>query len=194
MCTVYKSQLAFPVELATIFRFRTPCILQIMNVLLQPRGIPSFYLKFLIDLERGLNVYSRSSMRRLCSITIIAAMMCSLVSPALAATCPHAKQVMMCHRERAGAQPEHHCDMMMDEQTEPAASDSTGAAVTGSQTQQNCPMDCCAPGQRTNAIVISAAPPLTLTPVAERSSFFVPVTFTSTGFSSHTDRGPPSIF
>jgi hypothetical protein len=133
-------------------------------------------------------------MRRLFSITAIAALMLQLVSPLLAA-CPHAKQMQACRRmQQPQAQPgQHHCDSMMHEhQTEPSAPNSQQPSVNSADSPANCPMDCCGASVVTNAAVVAASTSLPSLVVTDRSCGFVPVTFTRNGFSSHTDRGPPA--
>jgi len=134
-------------------------------------------------------------MRRFLSITTIAALMSSLVSPLLAAACPHSQQTMACHRPPATqAQQKHHCDMMMHQHhaDEAAPAESSAPAVKGVPSPDNCPMDCCAPRHVTNASAIASASSLPPLAVTQQVFQFVPVVFARTGFSSHTDRGPPT--
>jgi hypothetical protein len=131
-------------------------------------------------------------MRRFFSITTIAVLMSSMVSPLLAAACPHSRQPMACHRTQAAQ--ERHCDMMMHQHhaDEAAPAESSAPAVKGVQSPENCPMDCCAPRHVTSASAMAAAssvPPLAVT---QQVFQFVPAVFARTGFSSHTDRGPPT--
>ena len=75
---------------------------------------------------------------------------------------------------------------------EDAASEAELATVQGGESSESCPMDCCIPGHPKNAITAVVAPELPSLAVIERVSYAVPVVFTRHGFSSHTDRGPPS--
>jgi hypothetical protein len=134
-------------------------------------------------------------MRRFFSITTIAALMFSLVSPLLAAACPHSQQAMACHRPPATqAQQEHHCDMMAHQHQaeEGAPENSSSPAVKGVQSPESCPMNCCVAGHPTNAIAIAAETSVAPLAVIQQVFQFVPVVFARTGFSSHTDRGPPT--
>jgi hypothetical protein len=129
-------------------------------------------------------------MRRFLSIATIATLMFSLVSPLLAAACPHSQQAMACHRP-AAMQP-HHCDMTAHQAEEGAPEDSSAPAVKGVQSPESCPMNCCVAGHPTSAIAIAAGSVPPLPAVTEQTLRFVPVVFARTGFSSHTDRGPPT--
>ncbi len=82
-----------------------------------------------------------------------------------------------------------HC-AAMHEQMEPQAASTDGDSINSRE--ESCPMDCCAQRSLPNATAIgsfSLIPPLAVT---DAEIHFVPVTFTSAGFSSHTDRGPPT--
>jgi hypothetical protein len=128
-------------------------------------------------------------MRRFFSITTIVALMSSSVLPLLAASCPHVKHVMACHRTEVQT---HHCHGAAAE-SEPASERQTnGSAFDGGQASNNCPMDCCAPGQRTSAIAVPVLSLLSPLAVTEQHLPVARVVFTATGFSSHTDRGPPT--
>jgi hypothetical protein len=130
-------------------------------------------------------------MRRFFSISAIAALTFQLVSPLLAAACPHAKQMPACHR--AQQQEHHHCDAMMHEHSvEPAAPESETPSVKAVDSPANCPMDCCGASVVTNAAAVAADTSLPSLAATEQICGFVPVTFATPGFSSHTDRGPPA--
>ena len=77
---------------------------------------------------------------------------------------------------------DHHADAQKQEEI-PVMADNPGA---------NCPMDCCIPGHPTNAVNVVVASDLPPLAVIEYRLQFVPLVFVRTGFSSHTDRGPPS--
>src|SRR5215467_11601008 len=132
-------------------------------------------------------------MRRLLSITTICVLLASPALPLLAASCPHArmKTAMACHR--TGHAQAHHCGMMQDDSSD-AAEPSSGTApvLNSAAASQDCPMDCCSAGQRTSAA--AAATTFVVSPFspAGLSLPFSPTVFTTPGFSSHTDRGPPT--
>jgi len=131
-------------------------------------------------------------MRRLFSITTILALMSSLASPLLAA-CDHSGQPMACHRS---AKQKSHCGMMAGHHhdssaAESSASQSQAPAVAGLESSGSCPMDCCIPGHPTSASTIAAIPSVPPLVLIERTSRVITLVFTRTGFSSHTDRGPP---
>jgi hypothetical protein len=127
-------------------------------------------------------------MRRILSIATILALMSSSALPLLAASCPHVKQVMSCHR--AAPMPAHHCGKMHEGDSEESGSGEP--SMEGIQGSRDCPMDCCAPSQRTNAVATATVLLVSPQPLTEPCLPFVPVVFTRTGFSSHTDRGPPT--
>jgi hypothetical protein len=132
-------------------------------------------------------------MRRLVSITAVLALMSSLVSPLLAASCQHGQQMAACHRVQEQKPQKPHCAMMHHhEAAEEAAPAADGPAVRGLLSSQNCPMDCCQIGDRTNAVVLLVIPSLRQPAIIDQTLSVVSVVFSSTGFSSHTDRGPPA--
>jgi hypothetical protein len=127
-------------------------------------------------------------MRRVFSITTIAALIYSAASPLLAAAYPHSQPAMACHRAKA----QHaQCPMMHHHQSEEASGTSDLAEIHGVPSPANCPMDCCAPS---HAQSIAAAAAMTMSPslvVLDQRMLWSPIVFTRSGFSSHTDRGPP---
>jgi hypothetical protein len=127
-------------------------------------------------------------MRRIFSITTIAALICSAASPLLAAACPHCQPAMACHRAKA----QHpQCPMMHHHQSEEASGTSDLAEIQGAPSPANCPMDCCTSGHPQG---IAAAAAMTMSPslvMLDQSMLWSPIVFTHSGFSSHTDRGPP---
>jgi hypothetical protein len=186
--------LAFRAAAPRFYHFRTARIFRASKIL--PRWIPASSFIWLIRL-----IYSKSRayitsllMRRFFSITTIATLMFSMVSPLLAAACPHSPQLMACHRPPAALAQQHHCDTMMQEHhaEEAAPAESSAPAVKGVQSPENCLMDCCAPRHVTSASAIAAASSLPPLVVTQQVFQFVPVVFARTGFSSHTDRGPPT--
>jgi hypothetical protein len=137
-----------------------------------------------------------SLMRRLVSITAIVALMSTLVSPLLAATCEHGTQAVVCHRVHGQKPQKPHCEGMKhedatDEEMAPSPS-SSGPVAQAAPSSQDCPMDCCTVGTRTNAVALSVIPSLPKPIAADRNASIVQVVFSRSGFSSHTDRGPPS--
>jgi hypothetical protein len=127
-------------------------------------------------------------MRGLSSITAIVAVVFSALTPLLAAACPDVRQAPACHRVQAQ---KPHCEMMHDHHADPAALPDEIPVMAGSPAP-SCPMDCCIPGHPTNAVTVAAASDLPPLVVAEYKLQFVPIAFVRAGFSSHTDRGPPS--
>lgn len=125
--------------------------------------------------------------RRICSISIIVALMCSLLPAEAAIACHRSSAPKMCHRAPIVA---HHCEMMQEQEQEPANEGDT-SNITAFEQDQKCPMNCCLHWKsgnsavpvfhRTNAVELSA----------EYTSEFLQPVFSRTGFSSHTDRGPP---
>ena len=93
----------------------------------------------------------------------------------------------MCHRGHA-QHSRHHCDTMMNDADETAAPNS---GQTVSDLPAKCPMQCCM--QATASKVAAAVKSNTgFQPVrAPERIEFPAILFTSNGFSSHTDRGPP---
>ncbi len=129
-------------------------------------------------------------MRRLISISTAVALIFSLVSPLLAQTCMKSGEHASCHRVTQ-ATPHHHCDGMPghhheDEMVAPDQGDYMSGVAS------NCPMNCCLAAQAGKQVAvvnhIVAAPQLVFSAKLQLTS----VVFAATGFSSHTDRGPPS--
>jgi hypothetical protein len=98
--------------------------------------------------------------------------------------------VPACHRLKQ-TQAAHHCNEMMRERKS-VTTGTEAPTIKATPSQQNCPMACCGDRLITNAVVAASAPIPQLV-VTDKSRNLVPVTFTSAGFSSHTDRGPPSL-
>jgi hypothetical protein len=144
-----------------------------------------------------MEVYSQQlSMQRICSILAVIAILCPFASPlwAGAATMPYGAS---CHRmpmEAAGTQAmghEHHCHEMAEEQA--AATEGTGTLVASAATSEKCPMNCCLQSAPPTAAPLPPASVLPLLHATEPHLHSGFVIFSSPGFSSHTDRGPPSI-
>jgi len=131
-------------------------------------------------------------MRRFLSITVVAALLSSMVSPVMAAACAGTGKAVSCH---AVAMAADHCDRPMHHHHHDhgAAPPASKTAFSAGEDQAKCPMDCCMAGHLRNGAAVSAnsfLPPLA---VSDREIHFAPVTFTIAGFSSHTDRGPPRV-
>lgn len=124
-------------------------------------------------------------MRRILAITSIAALILSMAAPVWATACTAMDKVQMCHRTVAQ---HHHCDTMMEPQDETVVPQSEAAFK---DLPGKCPMQCCMQAQAGNGTVLPAAVLLFTLLVSEYRIDFPGITFTSTGFSSHTDRGPP---
>lgn len=134
-------------------------------------------------------------MRRLFSISAIMALLLTQASPlVLAATCEHGRQMAACHGTREQtAQQKPHCEMMRHhEAAEETSLPSERPVAYGTPLSQDCPMNCCQLGDRTNAIALTVSASLPQPMVADRSQSFASAVFSRIGFSSHTDRGPPS--
>jgi hypothetical protein len=130
-------------------------------------------------------------MRRLISISTAAALLFSLVSPLLAQTCMKNMVHASCHRLSQSAS-HHHCDGMTehhheDEMPVPIQSDSINASPS------NCPMNCCLSARA--GVQAAVATQMLIAPQLASSAELPPVkvVFVASGFSSHTDRGPPSL-
>lgn len=135
-------------------------------------------------------------MRRVLAITVITALICSTGMPVWASACEAMHKTSFCHRvpgntTASKSAPKHHCDSMVmeDEQDATPALDSE-TFVKGSS--HECPMHCCEQAQaRASSAVASAT--LIDGLVSSEDPIYVPaVPFSTPGFSSHTDRGPPA--
>lgn len=127
-------------------------------------------------------------MRRFLSISVVAALLSSMLSPMMAAACSGTAKAASCHAMAAA----DHCDRPMHQHHHHGmAAPESKTALSAADDEAKCPMDCCMAGHPRNGAAISAnsfLPPLA---VSDREIHFAPVTFTIAGFSSHTDRGPP---
>jgi hypothetical protein len=123
-------------------------------------------------------------MRRLFSISLIAVLLWSVLSPASAAVHHMTGTRETCH----GTRTVHHCEAMEQDDQD----DSSPVLLVSSNTPK-CPMDCCTQSWQNSGIAVTAAFVLPVGAVADR---IIPITssvFTHNGFSSHTDRGPPGV-
>jgi hypothetical protein len=103
---------------------------------------------------------------------------------------------MSCHRaplQAPGASPArspHHChdmDAMMAQDRD------AGPVVAGYSDSDKCPMNCCVQAVPPTVAALPAASFIPQLHVIKTSIHALVVTFSSAGFSSHTDRGPPSL-
>ena len=133
-------------------------------------------------------------MRRLVALSAIALLLLTLNSPLLAASCEHGKTMPACHRVREQNSQKPHCEMMHhhDSAEETDATPANRPVIRSAPSSQNCPMNCCQLGDRTNAVALAITPSLPQPAVTEQCPSIVSIVFSSTGFSSHTDRGPPT--
>lgn len=129
-------------------------------------------------------------MRRFLAITAIAALILSTGLPVWATACTamnHGKdKTPMCHRTAA----HHHCETMTEQQGEAAATDPD---MVFSGRSEECPMQCCMQAQAGHGTAVLAVSFLPELVVSDYQSDAPIVVFVSSGFSSHTDRGPPAL-
>jgi len=132
-------------------------------------------------------------MRRSLSITVILAMVSTMLSPIMAAACTGTGKAVSCHAVAVD-----HCDRPMHQHhhhgaaaPEYMAAPKSKAAFSAAPDDAKCPMDCCTPGHLRSGATISTHPDLPPPAVSDLKVQFVAVVFTVAGFSSHTDRGPP---
>lgn len=122
-------------------------------------------------------------MRRIFSISVIAALVCSWFSPLWAATCETGKHAGrehgMVHCEMMGHH--HHVAGMTMESTETALSSGVS----------KCPMDCCSQIYSPHGTAPARGFTAPLQFVNHGEFQFATAIFAHPGFSSHTDRGPP---
>lgn len=137
------------------------------------------------------------NMRRLCSILALFAVLCPVASPLWAAVI-HPAQPASCHRMpmattegEPAARPAHHCHDMDGNEQVPTAE--TNPAVMNASSSEKCPMNCCLQAAPPTVAALPADSFLLFLVAARTALHVVPDTFTSAGFSSHTDRGPPGL-
>jgi hypothetical protein len=125
-------------------------------------------------------------MRGVFSILIVAALFCSMFSPAWAGTCEAMKKQPTCHRQTKAVH--HHCGMMENARKAGVRSDSIAAV---GKNRPKCPMTCCNQVYSTTGIMFV---PELISPerrVTGKELNFGAGVFSSAGFFSQTDRGPP---
>jgi hypothetical protein len=130
-------------------------------------------------------------MRRLSSILALVAIVSSVLSPVWASNMD-ASHPMLCHRVHstsAQEPPKHHCEGMDEEQ----GSSDGAAAVLQRLTSHDCPMNCCLQANPRTAAALPATHFLPLLVTVENGLRVSSIRFSNTGFSSHTDRGPPLL-
>jgi hypothetical protein len=133
--------------------------------------------------------YTNHSMRRLFAITLIAALTGSMSLPVWATACAAmAKQQPMCHRMAGHQHHSHHCDMMVQEDSAPSDS----SRVVKSRSEQ-CPMNCCMRISSSGGTAVTCPISLPSLDVSDKAVHFPAIAFHRSGFSSHTDRGPPAL-
>ena len=129
-------------------------------------------------------------MRRVISMAMVAAFLTAPLAPVWAAgQCSSVGQSMACHRMVKIEPGARHCDGMPEHHHNSAPA--SQGMVIASSGQESCPMNCCVQGRVQSGI--AAAPISIPVPMAvtDKEFSYAPVMFTSAGFSSHTDRGPP---
>jgi hypothetical protein len=90
----------------------------------------------------------------------------------------------MCHRMAA----EHHCDM---EPQDDSMDQGTGLVMASRAS--DCPMHCCMQSGSGTSIAVASHSAAVLLPVVTEAIYSPTPTFVTNGFSSHTDRGPPTL-
>src|SRR5882672_11204735 len=109
-------------------------------------------------------------MRRFLSITTVAALLSSMLSPVMAAACTGTGKAVSCH---AGAAP--HCDRPMHEHHHDVAAPESNSALSAAENNAQCPMDCCTPGHPSNGAAVSANGLLPQPAVSNSDSHFVAI-------------------
>lgn len=139
------------------------------------------------------------SMRRIYSILALLAIVYPVASP-LWANAMEPQHAAMCHRMAMGSasassQPSHHCHDMssQDMSGEDDSAQNSSTPSFSANSSEECPMNCCVQSVPPTVAALPASSSLPLLVATEASRHVVPVAFTSVGFSSHTDRGPPSL-
>src|SRR5437016_1459498 len=130
-------------------------------------------------------------MRRLISISTALALLMSLASPLLAEACMRNASRASCHRVSQAVAHHGHCDGMPPRHDEDMSAPDQGNSINS--VESACPMSCCLAAQagKHAAAVhnIAIGPQLAVAAQQQPAT----VVFVATGFSSHSDRGPPSL-
>jgi hypothetical protein len=126
-------------------------------------------------------------MRRCFSISVIVALISTFAPMNAMRGCHPAGGPMVCHRTAAM----HHCDEM--DNTDQADDSGDARYMSAGNPVSKCPMNCCFHvGSSSTAMALVHHSVFVL--VSVRYDWQPASTvFTSNGFSSHTDRGPPSL-
>ena len=136
-------------------------------------------------------------MQRIYSIVALLAILFPVASPlwASAETMPYGAS---CHRmpmeAAATATPahEHHCHGMTAEQAK-APGEENGPAIAATGSSEQCTMNFFLQSAPPTAAALNTAPALPLLHTTDFKVHSVAIIFSRPGFSSHTDRGPPSL-
>ncbi|MFL6313267.1 MAG: hypothetical protein ACJ71W_14285 [Terriglobales bacterium] len=134
-------------------------------------------------------------MRRSLSITVILALFSSMLSPIMAAACTGTGKAVSCHAvavdhcDRPTHQHHHHQSSALESASAPESK----TAFSPAPDDAKCPMDCCTPGHLRSGATVSTHPTLAPPAVSDLKIQIAAIVFTVTGFSSHTDRGPPLV-
>jgi len=136
-------------------------------------------------------------MRRAVAIALVTALLVSLALPVWAAACGEMSRVPICHRtvthhhSDSTVHKNHsapHCEMMASQQEEAPVQDSEQGV---SDLPGKCPMQCCMQATAPN-VAATSRNNLVFQPAASETQIEIQrVVFVTSGFSSHTDRGPP---
>ncbi len=132
-------------------------------------------------------------MQRFASITAMASLVSALLLPVMPKVCMGPDMSVAEHRD---GMHQHHCEEMQEQagQIDQIEADASLFSVNRSDSPQKCPMNCCAcqkASMSQEAAIVPEAALSTETAVQGRG-FVQDIAFSNNGFSSHTDRGPPS--
>lgn len=130
----------------------------------------------------------------MCSILALIAVLFAPV-PSIHASTMQMGRICCCHRRTVAAEPKasmHDCHGMFMGMHQDSTAESGLPAVSPTMTQQ-CPMNCCGQNLLSTPAALSfalvSAAPAGITSLVHPTR----ISFVSAGFSSHTDRGPPSL-
>ncbi len=133
-------------------------------------------------------------MQRLASITAMASLVSAMLLPVVPKLCMGPGMSVAEHRD---GMHEHHCEEMQEQtsQTDQPEADASLFSVNRSDSPQRCPMNCCACRKASVSQEAAIVPEASLSgeTVLQGRVFVQGIVFSNNGFSSHTDRGPPSI-
>ena len=133
-------------------------------------------------------------MQRLASITAMASLVSAMLLPVVPKLCMGPGMSVAEHRD---GMHEHHCEEMQEQagQIDQIEADASLFSVNRSDSPQRCPMNCCACRKASVSQEAAIVPEASLSTetVVQGRVFVLEIVFSNNGFSSHTDRGPPSI-